>query len=147
MIDEAIAAYTALQTGRLPSVFSQVDDHTAQTEMGEGFFNGASEVLDKRRQCRPFSPSQTAESTRLSTQQREGHAYWLMNDNATEGSINLMLEIEVERRPLLEECVAQAVYSLREVAARIEAGEGEGGILDQNGKEIGSFYLFPAEQG
>jgi hypothetical protein len=47
---------------------------------------------------------------------------WQGNDNADAHSISLSVEINVKRL-LMEECVAQAVLSLRELADRIERGE------------------------
>jgi hypothetical protein len=45
----------------------------------------------------------------------------------------------------MEECVAQTVLSLRELADRIERGEESGKISDKNGKEIGWFDCLPEE--
>ena len=69
---------------------------------------------------------------------------WEANDDPEACSISLSVEINVEL-PLMEECVAQTVASLRELANRIERGEENGKILDKDGKEIGSFDCLPEE--
>ena len=53
-------------------------------------------------------------------------------------AISLSVEINVEL-PLMEECVAQTVLSLRDVADRIERGEEMGEIKDKDGRKIGRF--------
>ncbi|RWO53686.1 hypothetical protein [Mesorhizobium sp.] len=60
-------------------------------------------------------------------------------------AISLTVEINVEL-PLMEECVAQTVLSLREVADRIERGEEMGEIKDKDGKQIGHFDALPEER-
>lgn len=57
-------------------------------------------------------------------------------------AISLTVEINPEL-PLMEECVAQTVLSLREVADRIERGEEMGEIKDKDGKQIGNFDALP----
>ena len=57
-------------------------------------------------------------------------------------AILLTVEMNVEL-PLMEECVAQIVFSLREVADRIERGEEMGEIKDKDGKQIGNFDAMP----
>jgi hypothetical protein len=69
---------------------------------------------------------------------------WEGHKDATAHSISLTVEINVEL-PLLEECVAQTVLSLRQVADRIERGEESGTIADKNGNEIGWFDALPEE--
>ncbi|RWD26778.1 MAG: hypothetical protein EOS34_32625 [Mesorhizobium sp.] len=64
--------------------------------------------------------------------------YWEVEGHA----ISLTVEINVEL-PLMEECVAQTVLSLREVADRIERGEEMGEIKDKDGKQIGNFDALP----
>lgn len=69
---------------------------------------------------------------------------WEANDDADACSISLSVEISVEL-PLMEECVAQTVVSLRQIADRIEQGEDSGRILDKDGNEIGSYDCLPEE--
>ena len=69
---------------------------------------------------------------------------WQGNDDAQGHAISLSVEINVES-PLMEECVAQTVRSLRELADRIERGEEMGKIFDKDRKEIGSFDCLPEE--
>lgn len=69
---------------------------------------------------------------------------WEANDDADACSIALSVEINVEL-PLMEECVAQTVASLRELANRVERGEEMGKILDKDSKEIGWFDCLPEE--
>ncbi|MER8912247.1 hypothetical protein NKI32_00175 [Mesorhizobium sp. M0761] len=57
-------------------------------------------------------------------------------------AISLTVEINIER-PLMEECLAQTVLSLREVADRLERGEEMGEITDKDGKPIGNFDSLP----
>ncbi|MER9277635.1 hypothetical protein [Mesorhizobium sp. M0522] len=60
-------------------------------------------------------------------------------------AISLTVEINVEL-PLMEECLAQTVLSLREVADRLEQGEDMGEIKDKNGNRIGHFDSLPEER-
>lgn len=69
---------------------------------------------------------------------------WEANDDADACTISLSVELNVEL-PLMEECVAQTVLSLRELADRIEKGEEMGKIHDKDGKEIGWFDCLPEE--
>lgn len=46
---EVTAAYVAIQTGRLPSLFFNPDTYEEQHELGEGFYNSASDVLSEFR--------------------------------------------------------------------------------------------------
>jgi hypothetical protein len=69
---------------------------------------------------------------------------WEGHEDAHAHSISLSVEINVEL-PLMEECVAQTVLSLREVADRIERGEENGKITDKDGNEIGWFDALPEE--
>lgn len=69
---------------------------------------------------------------------------WSANDDAEACSISLTVEINVQL-PLMEECVAQTVVSLRELADRIERGEENGQIRNKDGKEIGWFDCLPEE--
>lgn len=69
---------------------------------------------------------------------------WEGNDDADAHEISLSVEINV-RRLLMEECVAQTVQSLRELADRIERGEEMGRIFDKDGEEIGWFDCLPEE--
>ena len=44
---EVTAAYVAMRTGRLPSLFfTTAERHEEELDLAEGFFNGASMVLD-----------------------------------------------------------------------------------------------------
>jgi hypothetical protein len=69
---------------------------------------------------------------------------WQGNDDAQGHTISLSVEISIES-PLMEECVAQTVRSLRELADRIERGEEMGKIFDKDGEEIGWFDCLPEE--
>ncbi|MHC2258289.1 hypothetical protein [Sinorhizobium meliloti] len=69
---------------------------------------------------------------------------WAGNEDADAHTISLSVEIGV-KAPLMEECVAQTVRSLREIADRIERGEEMGKILDKDGEEIGWFDCLPEE--
>ena len=67
----------------------------------------------------------------------------LPDDWEVEGhAISPTIEINVEL-PLMEECLAQTVRSLREVADRLERGEEMGQILDKDGRQIGHFDSLP----
>ncbi|TIU06175.1 MAG: hypothetical protein E5W39_09155 [Mesorhizobium sp.] len=80
--------------------------------------------------CTTFLGHEEQEMTVPDDWEVEGHA------------ISLTVEINVEL-PLMEECVAQTVLSLREVADRIERGEEMGEIKDKDGKQIGNFDALP----
>lgn len=70
---------------------------------------------------------------------------WAGNEDANGHIISLSVEIGV-KAPLMEECVAQTVRSLRELADRIERGEEMGKIFDRDGEEIGWFDCLPEEE-
>lgn len=59
---DAPAAYVALRTGRLPGLFHAIDaKHDEESDLSEGFFDGAIEVLDeRRRELAPPSPPRRA---------------------------------------------------------------------------------------
>ena len=46
---EVTAAYVAMQTGRLPSLFFNPETHEEQLELSEGFYNSASDVISEYR--------------------------------------------------------------------------------------------------
>lgn len=60
---------------------------------------------------------------------------WAGNEDADAHTISLSVEFGV-KAPLMEECVAQTVRSLREIADRIERGEAMGKILDKDGERL-----------
>jgi hypothetical protein len=62
-----------------------------------------------------------------------------MGQDEASGSI-FLAQFTVEN-PSREDCVAQAAQSLREMAARLERGEPDGTLFDQEGNEVGSFGL------
>ena len=61
-VGDAPAAYVALRTGRLPTPFHAADaERDEGTDLSEGFFDGAMEVLDaRRRELAPPSPPRRA---------------------------------------------------------------------------------------
>ena len=50
---EATVAYVAMQTGQLPSLFSDPDQH--ETELSEGFHSGANDIISSYRLSREAS--------------------------------------------------------------------------------------------
>jgi hypothetical protein len=68
-----------------------------------------------------------------------------MDEEAGPSSV-FLAQINVEK-PSRSDCIAQAVQSRRETAARIEAGETDGTVYDKDGDEVVLFSLAFEEQG
>jgi len=136
----AAAAYVALQTGQLPSLFfADFAQHQLELDMNTGFQIGVSEVLEESRQSRGAAgtlPGQTHEGGPEGAEDQEAGP-----------SMVFLAQIGVGK-PSRSECISRAVEVLHDVRTRLEAGETEGSIYDEEGgNEIASFGLALEGQG
>jgi len=130
-LDDVAAAYLALQTGQLPSrVANDFASFERMIDLKQGFYDGAREVLDES------ASTSTDDETKADDEEGVLLSSGYQSSDPDAHSIFLTVEIQFEQH-LIEECVAQAAHSLREVASRLEKGEEEGDILDKDGEEIG----------
>lgn len=133
-LDEVTAAYLALQTGHLPSRVNDFATFERMFDLRQGFHDGVRDVLE--------------ENTAASSTEDGGEALGIGDAWSDPDAHSIFLTVEIQfEQYLIEECIAQAAHSLREVASRLEKGEEEGTIFDKEGEEIGKFDLMPEEIG
>ena len=112
--------------------------HQIELDMNTGFQIGASEALEESRQG-------SAALGTLSVHRYDGGPEEQADEEAGPSTV-FLAQIGVEK-PLLGDCIAQAAQALREVAARLEAGETDGTLYDKDGDEVASFSLVSEDQG
>jgi len=110
-LEAVTAAYSALQTGQLPSRVNDFATFERLFDLRQGFYDGANEVLTESASARSAGDEREALGDGETWADPDAH------------SIFLAVEIQLEQH-LMEECVAQAAHSLREVASRLEQGGG-----------------------